>query len=274
VPPTCARSWGTWERWLADSRMYADAAPAPYALDVQRSAVGGTMRASGGPGGNGGLWIADAGGIGAARLGAEQESLLGVYGGTSTRGPWRITSRGTLSLVTTKPLPVRLVRALCRQYTRCTEDGRDTGAPPQGAPRCSPSARVVPPVPGAAGALWYTGARVSLGANISTTLRFVLSAPAQRCTDVRQARPLRAAWFRRKCQADTAPPCLVRLATAEPLLQRGDPHAAAHHVHHAARRWLRPRADGRACHAQRCDAGRRWRQPWLRRLAQQPRGGV
>jgi hypothetical protein len=51
----------------------------------------------------------------------------------------------------------------------------------------------VPPLTGAAGALWYAVSALPVAAGFNTSFRFVLSAPAQRCADVRQARAALAA---------------------------------------------------------------------------------
>jgi hypothetical protein len=166
VPPTCARGWGDFDgRWLVDSHITPPTPAAPFTLTVSRSLVGRSARPSGGRGGNGGFYIQDAGGIGASAFGATSESLTGVYGSDATRGPWRITAHGTLSLISTT-------------------------AAREAAPWCAPSARVVPPSPRAAGALWHAAGRVPLARGFNTTLTFLLSAPAQRCEDVRQVRTL------------------------------------------------------------------------------------
>jgi len=63
------------------------------------------VRPSGGPLGEGGFYMQDAGGISLLSIGA------GAAGGGSndiTRGPWRVTADGTLTFSTVGALPVRI----------------------------------------------------------------------------------------------------------------------------------------------------------------------
>jgi hypothetical protein len=108
VPPTCAREWGTFDRWRADTHAQAPYAGAPFALTAERSIVGSTLQLGGGASGGGGLpSLQDGGGISVAAYGAAGAQLTGVYGSDAMRGPWRVTAQGTLSFVSLGPLPVR-----------------------------------------------------------------------------------------------------------------------------------------------------------------------
>ena len=57
---------------------------------------------------------------------------------------------------------------------------------------CLCTARLVPPRPGSRGAVWRT-VSLAVGQGFTTTFRVVLSAPAQRCDDVRTVRSAGAA---------------------------------------------------------------------------------
>ena len=117
TPPTCARAWGAFGSWLADTHPEPAAPSAPFSLTVSRSLVGSTVRPSGGPLGEGGFYVQDAGGISLVAFGSDASS---VYAGEITRGPWRTSADGSLTFSTVGPLPVRPVDMLCVLGAPCS----------------------------------------------------------------------------------------------------------------------------------------------------------
>ena len=110
TPPTCARAWGAFGSWLADTHPEAADAAAPFSLQLSRSLVGTTVRPSGGPRGEGGFYVQDAGGISRRAFGSDASS---GYAGDITRGPWRTSADGTLTFSSVGPQPVRAHAPQC-----------------------------------------------------------------------------------------------------------------------------------------------------------------
>jgi len=115
TPPTCKRAWGAFGSWLADTHPEPTVPTAPFSLTVSRSLVGTTVRPSGGPLGEGGFYVQDAGGISLVAFGSDASS---VYAGQTTRGPWRTSADGSLTFSTVGPQPVRLATAICVRARR------------------------------------------------------------------------------------------------------------------------------------------------------------
>ena len=128
--PTCARGWLSAPRVVAASRSAAAGSRHPWGLS-----------------GGGGWTMADAGG---SRVGDR-----------TTRGPWRTTAMGTLTL-------------------------SSSAARPGDAPLGSPAARLVAARGNVSGAVWYAAAQLPRSALLDVNLTFRFSQPAQRCADVRQ----------------------------------------------------------------------------------------
>ena len=110
TPPTCKRAWGAFGSWLADTHPEPTAPTANFSLTASRSLVGTTVRPSGGSLGEGGFYVQDAGGISLVAFGSDASS---VYGGQTTRGPWRTSADGSLTFSTVGPQPVRPINMLC-----------------------------------------------------------------------------------------------------------------------------------------------------------------
>ena len=104
TPPTCKRAWGAFGSWLADTHPEPADPGAPFSLSLSRSLAGTTVRPSGGPRGEGGFYVQDAGGISLRAFGSD---ITSEYGSDTTRGPWRVSADGTLTFSTVGPLPVR-----------------------------------------------------------------------------------------------------------------------------------------------------------------------